>query len=293
MFRSLGIISGGPLYRFRNILKINAKILHECKNGYNLSTKGSYDCTLDESTGIATLTLKRKPVNSLNTEFLTDLTTLLNILEKNSSVKGLVITSGLKGIFSAGLDIKEMYKSDVTSLQTFWRLVQNFWMKLYMLPVTTMAAINGHSPAGGCLMALSCDYRIMASGPFTIGLNEALIGIVAPLWLMELFRSTIGHRQAEKALHIGTMFGPQEALQVSLVDEVVSGDELSQRTVKQLLRWIRVPSQARAMTKQMLRKPFVEKLVSYQEEDVDNFVNFVMQESVQNLLEQYLQLLKK
>lgn len=34
---------------------------------------------------------------------------------------------------------------------------------------------KGHSPAGGCLMAMSCDYRIMAKGPYKIGLNETLL----------------------------------------------------------------------------------------------------------------------
>ena len=47
-------------------------------------------------------------------------------------------------------------------------------------PVPVVAALAGHSPAGGCVLALCCDYRIMADGPFRIGLNETQVGLVAP-----------------------------------------------------------------------------------------------------------------
>ena len=47
-----------------------------------------------------------------------------------------------------------------------------------------IAAINGAAPAGGCQIAMSCDYRIMAQHPkFNIGLNETKLGIVAPTWV--------------------------------------------------------------------------------------------------------------
>ena len=57
----------------------------------------------------------------------------------------------------------------------------------------TGAAIAGHSPAGGALMATCCDYRAMvASDKFTIGLNEAKFGLIAPFWFMDSFRNTVG-----------------------------------------------------------------------------------------------------
>ena len=60
------------------------------------------------------------------------------------------------------------------------------WLSLYTAPLPVIAAINGAAPAGGCLMAMSCDYRIMAQHPkFNIGLNETLLGIVAPTWFMD------------------------------------------------------------------------------------------------------------
>ena len=58
------------------------------------------------------------------------------------------------------------------------------WLSVYMCPIPTIAAINGASPAGGCQIAMSCDYRIMAKHPkIVIGLNETALGIVAPTWV--------------------------------------------------------------------------------------------------------------
>ena len=62
------------------------------------------------------------------------------------------------------------------------------WLSVYMCPIPTIAAINGASPAGGCQIAMSCDYRIMAKHPkIVIGLNETALGIVAPTWVHSLF----------------------------------------------------------------------------------------------------------
>ena len=77
-----------------------------------------------------------------------------------------------------------MYGRTDDELRAYWTHVQDMWLSLYMAPIPMIAAVNGAAPAGGCLMALSCDYRVMAQHPkFNIGLNETLLGIVAPTWV--------------------------------------------------------------------------------------------------------------
>lgn len=60
--------------------------------------------------------------------------------------------------------------------------------------------IKGASPAGGCLLALSTEYRVIVEGKHTIGLNETQLGIVAPSWFRSLYIETLGYRTAEIAL---------------------------------------------------------------------------------------------
>lgn len=75
----------------------------------------------------------------------------------------------------------EMYKPDVARAKQFWSTLQDVWLKLYGSSFPTAVAINGHSPAGGCLLSLCTEYRVMCKN-FTIGLNETRLGIVAPTW---------------------------------------------------------------------------------------------------------------
>lgn len=91
------------------------------------------------------------------------------------------------------------------------------WLILNSFPKPIIAAITGNSPAGGCIMAMGCDYRIMTSGPsssgsssgatanraYRIGLNEVKLGITAPAWVMPAYSYILGSRRAERMLQLG------------------------------------------------------------------------------------------
>ena len=151
---------------------------------------------------IAIVKMNAPPINALSRPFLQELEQAIDKLEKDEDIRAMVLTANKPGIFSAGLDIFEMYGKDRESLGAFWTQLQNTWLKLYKSPLMTVAAINGTSPAGGCLLSISCDYRIMADHKkFQIGLNETKLGLVAPPWFAKPFVSCIGEREAEKALY--------------------------------------------------------------------------------------------
>ena len=129
-----------------------------------------------EGGGLATLSLKHKPVNSLTQAVCEELKAVTHELEADPEVRGVVFGSGVPGVFSAGMDLRSMHNRSTDELAAFWKAVQEMWLALYMTPLATVAAISGHAPAGGCLIALACDYRVLVEGKYTIGLNEAQIG---------------------------------------------------------------------------------------------------------------------
>ncbi|XP_060757088.1 arginine/serine-rich coiled-coil protein 2-like isoform X3 [Neoarius graeffei] len=149
----------------------------------NSSSSSKINVDLDSSTGIAVVKFQNPPVNSMSLDFLTEFSISLEKLELDKSCRGVIFTSAQPKVFSAGLDILEMYGKNPEHYAEFWKSVQDMWLKLYGYRKITIAAINGSSPAGGCLLSLSCDYRIMAADPhYRIGLNETQLGIVAPFW---------------------------------------------------------------------------------------------------------------
>ncbi|XP_055050128.1 enoyl-CoA delta isomerase 1, mitochondrial [Misgurnus anguillicaudatus] len=262
------------------------------KNRYSTSSKIKVD--LDSTNGIAVMQFQSPPVNSLSLDFLTEFAISLEKLEMDRSCRGVIITSAQPKVFSAGLDILEMFQKSPEHCAEFWKSVQEMWLKLYGSNKVTIAAINGSSPAGGCLMAMCCDYRIMADNPrYSIGLNETKLGIVAPFWFKDTMANTVGNRETEKGLQLGLLYSAPEALKVGLVDELVPEDKVLDTATETMTKWLAIPDHARQITKSMMRKPTIDKLLANKEADIKNFVSFITKDSIQKSIGMYLEMLKR
>ncbi|CAB1414436.1 unnamed protein product [Pleuronectes platessa] len=260
----------------------------------NNSTSPKIKVDFDQSTGVAIMQMQSPPVNSLSLDFLTELCISVEKLEMDKSCRGLIITSSQPKVFSAGLDIMEMYGKSPERCGEFWKAVQEMWLKIYGSNMVTIAAINGSSPAGGCLMAMTCDYRIMADNPrYSIGLNETQLGIVAPFWFKDTMTNTVGHRTTEMALELGLLYSSSEALKIGLVDQLVPEDQVLTTATETMTKWLAIPDHARQLSKSMMRKPTIDKLTSNREADIKNFVSFITKDSIQKSLRMYLEMLKK
>jgi 3,2-trans-enoyl-CoA isomerase len=201
-----------------------------------------------------------------------------------------VLSSSLSSVFSAGLDLTELYEPDPVRFPEFWKSFQQLYLDLYGSRLATIAAINGHAPAAGCMLALSCDYRIMSAG--NIGLNESKVGIVAPPWLGQQYIDTIGHRQAELTMSLGTLFSTQEALEIGLVDEVVA-DNVVDIAKQRAMDWVRIPPQARVAAKEFTRGRQINDMLKTRDFDTEQFCSFVSHKKVQKSLGSYLEQLAK
>ncbi|XP_076839642.1 enoyl-CoA delta isomerase 1, mitochondrial-like isoform X1 [Brachyhypopomus gauderio] len=267
---------------------------HLGSNNRNMSTSSKIKVELDSSNGIAVMKFQNPPVNSMGLDFLTEFSISLEKLELDKSCRGVILTSAQPRIFSAGLDIMDMYGTGPEHCGAFWKAFQDIWLKLYSYSKLTIAAINGSGFAGGCLMAMCCDYRIMADDPrYAIGLNETQLGIVAPFWLKDTLVNIVGHRTTELSLQMGIMYSAPEALKIGLVDQLVPEDKVLSTATNTLAKWLTIPGHAQEISKSMMRKPTVDKLLANREADVKNFVDFVTKDSNQKYLEMYLAALKK
>jgi 3,2-trans-enoyl-CoA isomerase len=212
--------------------------------------------------GYVVLTIAREPVNSMNLDLWQQLSQALEQLEADSSVRGLIFQSGLKrDVFTAGNDINELFapKSSAERYKEFWVTQNRFFARLYRSRLVTVAAIRGACPAGGCALALCCDYRVMTDFGH-IGLNEVALGIPVPEYWALLMQNTIGQRQAEKILPYGLLPSAQEAFGMGLVDALVSADQLLPAAEDALIKMLSVPfDSARQATKNHLRGTFSKK----------------------------------
>ena len=177
--------------------------------------------------------LDRGKSNALETGLVNELIAAIDQAEDDPSIEGLIL-SGKPDFFSAGLDLITLYQYDELEIEQFWDRFIFLIQKLTAFPKPAIAAITGHSPAGGCVLALCCDYRIMAAGEYVIGLNEVPVGLVVPESIFRLYAFWLGDSVAYRSLLEGKLFKPTEALSIGLVDEVVPFDRIQSAATKKL-----------------------------------------------------------
>ena len=110
------------------------------------------------------------------------------------------------------------------------------------------------------MLALCCDYRVMASGPFAIGLNETQVGLVAPEGIQHLLRRVVGPYRAERLLVAGELVDAERALALGLVDELVEVEHVATRARAWLEPLLALPRQPMLVTRQIARADLVAAL---------------------------------
>jgi enoyl-CoA hydratase len=152
--------------------------------------------------------------NALGTALMTELAERLD-----AAGDAPVLLTGSNGAFSAGLDLKEVASLDADGMLSFLRRLGRLTDRLFHHPGPTVAVVNGHAIAGGCILAVACDHRIGTTNPKAmIGLNEVALGLRFPPSLLEILKYRVSRLEAVilgSALH-----PPARALELGLLDEL-------------------------------------------------------------------------
>lgn len=220
---------------------------------------------------IATITLCRGKSNALNAELITELDDMLKNISADDQIGGVILT-GNAPFFSAGLDLIELYHYNETEARLFWEQFLGFVANIVAFKKPIVAAISGHSPAGGCVMALACDYRIMAEGPYIIGLNEVPVGIIVPNSIFQLYSFWIGKAEATRSLLSGKLYQPEEALKVGLVDELVKNESLLTTAERKIKKYIELESNTWSQSKLNIREELIQAASADQSEALEKML---------------------
>ena len=167
---------------------------------------------------------------------------------------GPVLFRGEGEAFSAGLNLKEVTSLDREGMVDFLALLDEMVHDLYTYPGPTVALVNGHAIAGGCVIALCCDERIApVDGRGKIGLNEVALGVTFPPNVMALVLDRVPRRHQERVLLGAELHSVDGALALGLLDELAEDAPARARERVQLLA--SHPVEAYAAAKLRLRRP--------------------------------------
>lgn len=185
--------------------------------------------------------------NALSTELMSD------ILARVRAAGGEpLLVTGAGDAFSAGLNLKEVAALDLAGMRRFLTLLEDMVDALYSYPGPTVAAVNGHAIAGGCVVALCCDYRVATRAPKTrIGLNEVALGVQFPPKVLAMTRHRVPPRSLERVVLDAALHDPETACGLGLVDELADDAVATART--RLERLAGHPRAAYVATKRGIR----------------------------------------
>ena len=216
---------------------------------------------------LAIITMDRGKSNALNGEMITELMNMFSNLENDDTIGGAIIT-GTTTFFSAGLDLIELYNYNEQQATDFWNLFLSFTAKITSFKKPLVAAINGHAPAGGCVIALACDARIMAEGRFVVGLNEVPVGIIVPNCIFNLYAFWLGKAAASRSLLEGKLFQPEEAKAIGLIDEVVNPESILTAAERCARKYMAFEPNTWQQSKLSIRRELLESTSSDQSADL-------------------------
>ncbi len=204
--------------------------------------------TVEEDGDVAVVRMEHGRVNALDLELLEALTSAVT-----GTDRALVLT-GTGSAFSAGVDLRRILDGGPRYTEDFLTALSRMFRAVFDHPRPTVAAINGHAIAGGCVLALACDARLMSGG--RIGLSELAVGVPFPVAALEIVRHALGPG-ADRAVLRAEVVDRDAARVLHLVDEVTWPDELGTDAVAVARELAARPADVYAAAKERLHRPAV------------------------------------
>jgi enoyl-CoA hydratase len=209
---------------------------------------------------VAVVRLEHGKVNVLDRELCDEIAGVVDDLGADPGV-GAVVLTGNGRAFSAGVDLKRIVDGGPAYARGFVRSLARCFETVLGCPKPTVAAVDGHAIAGGCVLACAADYRVMVDGDAAwIGLTELSVGVPFPASAAEIMRWRLGdHLLGPRVLLAGTVPAGQ-AVAARLADEAVPSDRVLDRAVEVAGQLAAIPTATFALTKAQLQADVRQRL---------------------------------
>ncbi len=218
------------------------------------------------------LRLEGGKANAMSRALLDEIERLVDAFER-SAARAAVLT-GYERYFSAGLALPLLVDLDRAAMKSFIDRFGEVMLRVFRCARPIVAAVNGHAIAGGCVLALQCDWRVMVDGAEArIGLNETQLGIGLPSSVLEPLKLAVPPASLVPIAYEGRLFAPTEALALGLVHELAPAEELVARALARAQELAAVPSTAVAQVKLGLRRGAIDAIRARAAEETERWLD--------------------
>jgi enoyl-CoA hydratase/carnithine racemase len=242
--------------------------------------------TIEMHDAVAEVQMRNGITNAINLDLVVELSNAISQLSKNDQVNGVVLTSSNDKFFSIGFDIPTLIELSEKDFKVFYRTFNKFCLELYTFTKPTLAAITGHAIAGGCILALCCDYRFIARGHKLMGLNEIKLGVPVPYLADRILQEIVGGKNARVIMETGDFYKPEESLALGLVDQVEEAEEVVNRGIEKIRSIEALPLQIYTAIKRNRVEPVTERLERVLEKKMDEFIEYWFSPEARERLEE-------
>ncbi len=207
---------------------------------------------IERQGALAVLRLDKARGNAIDEAMVLDLVSACRELSGDDSLRGVMLASAHPKLFCPGLDLVSLFDYDRPAMERFMAAFADATLALYALEKPMLAAVSGHAVAGGCILALTADVRLLRRGA-QIGLNEVKVGVPLPWGVAILLRASVGPGALTRVALLGRNFADEEALAVGLADAVLEAEGFESACLKQLFEFVDKHPPAGGATKRYLR----------------------------------------
>lgn len=222
--------------------------------------------------GIAVVSLQRGKVNALHEPLVEELQKVMDELKLDPMVKAVILT-GKGKFFSFGFDIPEFLHYTREGFVSYLGKFSSLCTELFVWPKPLIAALNGHAVAGGCMLAIACDHRLMVTGKAKISLNEITFGASVFASTVAMLQHWLGGSKAQTVLFSGSLFTAEVALSLGIIDQLVSELDLLAAARQRAEALADKDKGAFASIKRLLRQPAMDRINRYEADSIREFVN--------------------
>lgn len=202
------------------------------------------------------VTIDRPPANALDPELLRAGAGVIE--ELRADPPGAVVLTGAGAFFSGGADLRVVPELPADEQADLTRVFNVMFAGWYQFPRPVVAAVNGHAVAGGLVLALCADYRVVGtSGRF--GLTEVKVGIPFPSVAMAIVQGELAPPVARRLVLRAELFDSQTAVDLDIFDERVADDRVVDRAVEVAREMAAFPSATYELVKLRLRADALER----------------------------------
>lgn len=204
---------------------------------------------------IVELRLERKPANALNSGACAQWASAVR--DAVSGGAEAVVLSGTSGVFSAGADLKELAAADRAGIADFGHALGDLAAEIARSRVPIAAALTGHCLGAATAIALQCDARVMAAGPYRFRLNYVAMGLVPPVYVTRALELLVGRGRAARLVLGAVAVSPDDARALGIVERTVDGGAVVEAAVEWCRQLLALPRTAMLETRRRQRAQLV------------------------------------